>query len=177
MQVRVITMRYNEGLQGFSEDQLQRATFGKSVLNVSEHFFVHGNVPHLALVLQVGDAPRYENAGSYRPRDPNAPDPMEDMTDAQKSVFLALKTWRNETAKTEGRPAYAIARNTQLAELAKSAPKTKAALKEIEGFGEAFCEKYGEKVLALLAEAADGSAVAGAGALPGESSEQKEVPK
>lgn len=117
MQVRVITMRYNEGLQGFSEDQLQKATFGKSVLNVSEHFFVHGNVPHLALVLQVGDAPRYENAVSYRPRDPNVPDPMEDMTDAQKSVFLALKTWRNETAKAEGRPAYAIARNTQLAAL------------------------------------------------------------
>ena len=152
MQVRVITMRYNEGLQGFSEDQLQKATFGKSVLNVSEHFFVHGNVPHLALVLQVGDAPRYENAGSYRPRDPNAPDPMEDMTDAQKSVFLALKTWRNETSKAEGRPAYAIARNTQLAALVKSAPKTKAALKEIDGFGEAFCEKYGEKVLSLMAE-------------------------
>lgn len=152
MQVRVITMRYNEGLQGFSEEQLQKATFGKSVLNVSEHFFVHGNVPHLALVLQIGDASQYENASSYRPRDPNVPDPMEDMTDTQKGVFLALKTWRNETAKAEGRPAYAIARNTQLAALVKSAPKTKAALKEIDGFGDAFCEKYGEKVLGLMAE-------------------------
>lgn len=145
-------MRYNEGLQGFSEDQLQKVTFGKSVLSVSEHFFVHGNVPHLTLVLQVGDAPRYENSGSYRPHDSSAPDPMEGMTDSQKSVFLALKTWRNEMAKEEGHPAYAIARNTQLAALVKSAPKTKAALKEIDGFGEAFCEKYGEKVLSLMAE-------------------------
>ncbi len=157
-------MRYNEGLQGFPEEQLQKATFGKSVLNVSEHFFVHGNVPHLTLVLQVGDAPRYENSGSYRPHDSGAPDPMEGMTDAQKSVFLALKTWRNEMAKKEeGRPAYAIARNTQLAALVKSAPKTKAALKEIEGFGEAFCEKYGEKVLSLMAETPVGAKEMGGG--------------
>ncbi len=145
-------MRYNEGLQGFSEDQLLKATFGKTVLSVSEHFFVHGNVPHLALVLQVGDAPKYENSGSYRLREGNAPDPAEGLTDAQKAVYRALKVWRNETSKEEGRPAYAIARNTQLAELVKAAPKTKAAIKEIEGFGEAFCEKYGEKVLTMLAE-------------------------
>ena len=145
-------MRYNEGLQGFSEDQLLKATFGKTVLSVSEHFFVHGNVPHLALVLQVGDAPKYENSLSYRPREGNVPDPAEGLTDAQKAVYRALKVWRNETSKEEGRPAYAIARNTQLAELVKAAPKTKAAIKEIDGFGEAFCEKYGEKVLTMLAE-------------------------
>ncbi len=145
-------MRYNEGLQGFSEDQLLKATFGKTVLSVSEHFFMHGNVPHLALVLQVGAAPRYENSLSYRPREGNAPDPAEGLTDAQKAVYRALKIWRNEASKEEGRPAYAIARNTQLAELVKAAPKTKAAIKEIDGFGEAFCEKYGEKVLTMLAE-------------------------
>ncbi len=52
MQIRVITLRYQEGLQGFPEDALRTATFGKTVLGVSEHFFLHGNVPHSALVLQ-----------------------------------------------------------------------------------------------------------------------------
>ena len=66
MQVRVITMRYQEGLQGLSEDILQKVTFGKSVLSVSEHFFLHGNVPHLTLVLQLGDSPQYENAEGFR---------------------------------------------------------------------------------------------------------------
>ena len=46
MQVRVVTLRYNEALQGFPEEALRAATFGREVLNVSEHFFVHGNVPH-----------------------------------------------------------------------------------------------------------------------------------
>ena len=152
MQVRVVTMRYSDGLQGFPEDALKTATFGKTVLGVSEHFFLHGNIPHLALVLQLGDAASYENAGGFRPRGLNAPDPMEDLADAQKGIYRALKVWRNETAKAEGRPAYAIARNAQLAELVKTAPKTKADIKEVAGLGEAFCGKYGERVLALLSE-------------------------
>ena len=152
MHVRVVTMRYSDGLQGFPEDALKAATFGKTVLGVSEHFFLHGNVPHLALVLQLGDAAAYENAGGFRPRGLSAPDPAEDLADAQKGVYRALKAWRNETAKAEGRPAYAIARNAQLAELVKTAPRTKAAIKEVAGLGEAFCGKYGERVLALLAE-------------------------
>lgn len=37
MQVRVVTMRYQEGLQGFPEDALRAATFGKTVLDVREN--------------------------------------------------------------------------------------------------------------------------------------------
>ena len=152
MQVRVITMRYQEGLQGFSEELLQKVTFGKTVLNVSEHFFVHGNVPHLTLVLQIGDAAQYENAAGYRLRSPDAPNPEESLSDKQIAVYRALKTWRNDTAKQEGRPAYAIARNIQLVELVRSAPTTKAEIKEIAGLGNGFCDRYGDKVIGLLSE-------------------------
>ena len=150
MQIRVVTLRYNEALQGFPEDALKSATFGREVLNATEHFFVHGNVPHLTLVLSLGDTSKYENADSYRQRDPNAPDPETGMTDEQKMRYRALKTWRNETAKSEGRPAYAIARNVQLAELVKAAPKSLAAIKEINGLGEGFCERYGKTVLGMM---------------------------
>lgn len=102
MQVRVVTMRYQEGLQGFPEDALRAATFGKTVLDVREHFFLHGNVPHLALVLQLGDAPAYADAGGFRPRGLDAPDPAEGLTDAQRDVYRALRAWRNETARAEG---------------------------------------------------------------------------
>lgn len=62
MQVRVVAMRYGDGLQGFPENALKSATFGKTVLGVSEHFFLHGNVPHLALVLQLGEATEQYNS-------------------------------------------------------------------------------------------------------------------
>ncbi|MBP5511255.1 MAG: hypothetical protein J6Z49_10085 [Kiritimatiellae bacterium] len=90
MQIRVVTLRYNEALQGFPEDALKSVTFGREVLNVSEHFFMHGNMPHLTLVLSLGDSPQYENAASDRPRDPASPDPEEGMSDAQKTRYRAL---------------------------------------------------------------------------------------
>jgi len=54
MDVRVITLRYSDGLQGFPEAALTKATTGREVLEVREHFFVHGNVPHLALIVLLG---------------------------------------------------------------------------------------------------------------------------
>lgn len=152
MQIRVVTLRYSEALQGFPEDSLSRVTFGREVLDVYEHFYVHGNVPHLTLVLRLGETRNFENAASYRPRDPNASNPEDELPDSAKAVYRALKQWRNETAKSEGRPAYAIARNAQLAELARMAPKTVAAIKQVNGFGEGFAMRYGEKILTLLSE-------------------------
>ena len=37
IQVRVVMMRYQEGLQNFPEDALRTATFGKTVLDVREY--------------------------------------------------------------------------------------------------------------------------------------------
>lgn len=151
MQTRVITLKYNEGVQGFPEDALRKATFGREVLDVREHFFVYGNVPHLTVVLMLGDVPGDAPYAGWR-RDGQAQDPAETLTDAQKAVYGALKQWRNETAKSEGRPAYAIARNVQLSELVRQAPKSLSALKEVKGLGEHFVEQYGKDVLKLMEE-------------------------
>ncbi len=166
-------MRYSEGVQGFPEDALRRATFGREVLAVQEHFFTYGNVPHLTLVLTLGDVPGdAAGSGSYKPRDPNAPNPEETLPEECRGLYRALKAWRNETAKAEGRPAYAIARNVQLAELVRAAPKSLAALKEIPGFGDGFCEKYGKAVLSLMAETAP--AGEGGASPPGEPPESQD---
>ena len=67
-------------------------------------------------------------------------------------------------------PAYAIARNRQLAELVMKAPKTLAALKEIEGCGESFAKQYGDTVLHMLAEVRPGE-----GPAPSEGSSMTDV--
>lgn len=152
MQARILTLKYNEATQGFPEDALRKATFGREVLDVREHFFIYGNVPHLALVVMLGDAPGEPSYGYGRTDPADRKNPEDDLTDAQKPIYRALKDWRNTTAKGEGRPAYAIARNVQLAELVKAAPQSLAAIREVEGFGGSFCEKYGETVLKLLGE-------------------------
>ena len=99
MQVRVITMKYNEGQQGFSEEALRSATFGRDVLAVETHFFMHGGAPHLTLVLQLADASSFDAGGTFKPRDPNAPNPEEALPEELRGVYRDLKKWRNEKAK------------------------------------------------------------------------------
>ena len=117
------------------------------MLEAREHFFTHGNVPHLALVLLLGDG---AGDGGFRSRGSNAPDPEETIAEDRRSLYRDLKRWRNERAKADGKPAYAIARNVQLAEIVNRAPKSLEGLKAIEGIGEAFCRDYGNDVLELV---------------------------
>ncbi len=147
MDVRVITLRYQDALQGFSEEALRKAISGREVLEAREHFFLHGNVPHLLLTLLLGDVPAGGEAFSRRRR---APDPEEGLEEERRPLYRELKHWRNERARADGKPAYVIARNIQLAEIARRVPRSLAELKETEGIGEAFCRNYGEGVLGLM---------------------------
>ena len=88
MYVKVVTLRYQEGLQGFPEGALREATAGREVLEVREHFFMHGNVPHLALVLMLGDGAA---DGGFRMRNPNVPDPEESIPEDRRAVYRDLK--------------------------------------------------------------------------------------
>ena len=146
MDVRVITLRYQEGLQGFPEEALRKAISGREVLEAREHFFMHGNVPHLSLTLLLGDAP----AGGEGFHRHEGPDPEEGLEVAQRPLYRELRRWRNDRARADGKPAYAIARNAQLAEIARRVPRSLAELKEIDGIGEAFCRDYGAETLGLM---------------------------
>ena len=146
MQVRVVTLRYSDGLQGFAEEALRAAAAGREVLEVREHFFVHGTVPHLALVLLLGDGAGAPGRAAPRPED----NPELELAEALRPLYRSLRQWRNDEAKKAGIPSYAIMRNAQLAEICRRLPRTAAGLREIEGIGEATCAKYGAAILALL---------------------------
>lgn len=65
-------------------------------------------------------------------------------------VFSRLRDWRKGVAEAEGVPVYVVFTNEQLAEMVKQKAGTKAALKGIEGVGDARIEKYGAAVLERL---------------------------
>jgi superfamily II DNA helicase RecQ len=148
MRVKVITLAYDEGLRGFPRDALERVGAEGALLEVRDHFFVHQGVPHLALVLLLDEA----DTGPRRSGMPDGPDPGAALPEALQPLYRNLRRWRNERAKAEGVPAYALFRNVQLAEICRRLPRSLAALREIEGIGEATCAKYGQEVLSLLAE-------------------------
>jgi len=147
MRIRIITLRFNDILQGFPEEPLVQATAGKEVLDFKEHFFVHGNVPHLTLVVSLGESERKKEFSSIRGEQEN---PAKDLSEEMQKVYQELKKWRNERATRDGIPSYMIARNAQLAAICRRHPGTISELREIEGIGEATCSKYGQELLSRL---------------------------
>ena len=67
-------------------------------------------------------------------------------------VYKALKNYRYNQSKIEKVKAYYIFNNLQLEALIKANPKTICELKNIKGFAEVKCSKYGEDILKILKE-------------------------
>ena len=66
------------------------------------------------------------------------------------SRYAKLRELRNNTAKQEGKPPYAVFTNEQIAKMAVEKITTKTAFAQIEGVGAGRVEKYGGSFLALL---------------------------
>ena len=67
--------------------------------------------------------------------------------------FEALKAWRLARARQDDVPAYLVFHNSTLEEIAGRRPRSLAELAAVPGVGPAKLERYGEEVLAALAEA------------------------
>ena len=151
MKVRVVTVRLNPDTGLFDDAELVSLQEAFDVVSVSEHTFVYCGVPTLALVLryrerqEAGGARRGGGARGGRRGRPEELAPPEDRT-----LFEALRKWRNERAHRDGRPAYVLFTNAQLAAVAASRPATRAELGAIEGVGEARVRDYADEVLAVV---------------------------
>ncbi len=159
-QLRVLTVRLDPSTGVFDDATLVELQEAHEVLSVSEHAFVHTGVPTLALVL------RYrERAEPGRPRRRpgraagRRPPPAELAPAEDRALFEALRRWRNERARRDGRPAYVLFTNAQLLEVAAMRPATKGALQAIEGIGEARVRDYADEVLAVVESVPAGAEV------------------
>ncbi|MEO5354295.1 MAG: DNA helicase RecQ [Magnetococcus sp. XQGC-1] len=79
-----------------------------------------------------------------------APLPRSDQDHPAGPLLLALRTWRQKTARKQGVPAFLIFHDTTLEALADKRPATHAELAKIHGIGERKLRAYGEEVLAIL---------------------------
>jgi ATP-dependent DNA helicase RecQ len=75
-----------------------------------------------------------------------------DMPAGAAPVFERLRAWRAGVAKEQGLPAYVIFHDATLREIAARVPGTLAALGTVTGVGQTKLERYGEQVLAVLAD-------------------------
>jgi ATP-dependent DNA helicase RecQ len=69
---------------------------------------------------------------------------------ADDGLLEALRRWRRERASEDGVPAYVVAHDTTLAEIAEARPRTLPALRRVRGMGPTKLERYGAEILAVL---------------------------
>ncbi|MEU4377963.1 DNA helicase RecQ [Micromonospora echinofusca] len=77
---------------------------------------------------------------------------VAELSPTATGVFERLRAWRGATAKEQGVPAYVIFHDATLRQIATDAPTSLAELSAVSGVGENKLAKYGEQILAVLAE-------------------------
>lgn len=155
MQLKLITVGFDAGSGSFPVDPL--AQIEGEIVSVVEHFFQHNGMPHLLLIvhyrpqreLRAAPAPSHPSNGV--PAAPAATIRAE-LSEEERDLFDRLRAWRNGRAQAEGVPPYVLLHNRQLAQIARRRPCTLAALREIDGIGEAKAGRFGADVLAVLTQ-------------------------
>lgn len=162
MKVRVLTLRLCPELGGFDDAPLRQFCEEHEVLGLHQHLLHLDGEPALALILthrplrSPGAAP----AGAHLGRAPapvSAAEAEREVPEADRALYSALRAWRNERAERDGKPAYVVFRNVELADIARLRPLTEADLRRARGVGAAKVRDYGHELLALIAAASQGA--------------------
>jgi ATP-dependent DNA helicase RecQ len=91
-----------------------------------------------------------ERSESSRPTSES--DDGQDLSPDEQVLLRSLQEWRRERAIHDAVPAYVIAPNATLTEIARRRPASPVELVEIKGFGPTRVERYGDEILAILGE-------------------------
>ena len=65
-------------------------------------------------------------------------------------LLEALRAWRRERSKSDAVPAYVVAHDSTLIEIADVRPRTLPALRRVRGMGPMKLEQYGPEILAVI---------------------------
>ena len=99
-----------------------------------------------------GESPVTQPARAAGTRRSGAPASLEDieLSAADASLLVELKTLRAAIAREDKVPAYVVFPDRTLLEFAVRRPRSLAALREVRGVGPAKLEKYGERFLSII---------------------------
>jgi superfamily II DNA helicase RecQ len=152
MQLRFFTIPIHGG--GDIADELNRFLAGSRILSIDRQLVQDG--ANSAWAICVG----FESAGQGRPSSAmggtskqGKVDYREVLNETDFAVYAHLRSLRKEIADREGLPAYALFTNEQMAEMVQRRVATEAAMREIQGIGDARMEKYADAFLQVLREA------------------------
>lgn len=148
MKARIFTLHLDPSTGRFDDSELLSFLEDREADLVSDHFFMDGGIPRLALVVTWREPPtRLPPQESNHQRS----EPAGELAPEHRPLYDALRRWRNERSRTDGRPSYIYLTNRQMADIARLRPTTRSALQGIHGVGEGKVEQIGEEVLGIVA--------------------------
>ncbi|MBX3667680.1 MAG: HRDC domain-containing protein [Rhodocyclaceae bacterium] len=132
-------------------DELNRFLDAHRVSHIERQFVADGASSYWSVCVTWigGDTPVAFDAAARRGR----VDYREVLGAEEFAVYDRLRTLRKRLAEADGLPPFAVFTNEQLAAMVRQRVATVAALKSIEGVGDARLAKYGDAFLEILCEA------------------------
>ena len=152
MPFRVFTLQCNE--DGVFEDaELHTFSQENQVLTCSKDFYFHRNEPKMVVFVEY--RPKKKKDYLHKPARMISPSNLTEtgklrLTPVQKNLYDALRKWRNQKGKKEGKPLMNILTNAQLEDIVRLMPRSIGDFRKISGIGEAKSKNYGEELLVLL---------------------------
>ena len=148
MRYRFFTIPIHD--DGAAADALNRCLAEARVLAVDRQFVADGPNSAWAVCVAVHDGdgrspPATRRAGKI--------DYKEVLSADDFAVFARLRELRKQLAERDGVPPYAVFTNEQLAAIVQERVTSAAALKAIDGIGDARVEKYAAPVLGIMTAA------------------------
>ena len=169
MKLKVFTLRLDAVTGAFDDSALTGFLDGREALSVHEHFLVHEAVPTWALLVSYRDLTSGGDGRADQPRS-GGRDWWAELADDERPAFEALRRWRSDRAKRDGKPPYLLLTNRQMFDVARARPTSVTALMEIQGIGAGKAGDFGQELLAVLSQAGQEGAQApavSAAAAPG----------
>ena len=114
-----------------------------------------GDRPARLVLPREGDGGTAKLRGAVGARSGRAREATESLPPEAEPVFEALRLLRLELAREESVPAFVVASDRTLRDIALLRPKTLDALLLAHGIGPAKAERYGPRLLATVARAAE----------------------
>ena len=143
MKIKVFTIRLNK--ENFVTDQnLLNAFLDTVVVKETASELISGEINFWSIIIF------YEEQKISTASDKLSVSDENELSEDQKRVYLALKTWRTETAATLGQPPFLVCHNNELLTVAKNNPKSFEELAKIKGFGPQKIAKFGDDILEVL---------------------------
>ena len=152
MLLKIFTLEFSPAEGTFNDSVVTEFLKDKTLISVKENFLEKNGKSFLTVVVT------YSLKEAVRPEivKPSGPASKvthwkELITEENQAIFANLRGWRLEESQKQGFPPFIIFTNKQLADIAVLRPSTLNQLSQIDGIGPAKLQKYGEKILNLVA--------------------------